>query len=218
MQPRLKTSKKWTAFPKEYTEQIQTVFQENFSDLLGQNKLVIEGRIYPSEVLLRVGLAQPGRLSQANFEVSMDYNPNEKDAVDRIHNCIDAAASMMMDYFENDDEADLPRVWQEYPFQGKKLYLQFTTENTDLEAQANALLGEDEDSLVLEEEDNEDALDRSEVDESLSHDPDDEDFPEDDTAEAEEADEDDDSDKDDKAKGPKMFGGGGKKKKKGDLH
>lgn len=208
MQPRLKTSKKWTAFPKEYTEQIESVFQENFSDLLGTNKLVIEGRIYPAEVMLRVGLNQQGRLTQANFEVSMDYNPNEKDAVDRIHNCIDAAASMMMDYFESDGEAEFPRSWQEYPFQNKKLYLQFTTENTDLEAQANALLGEEDDSLVLEETENEDALDRSDVDESLSHDQDDEDFPE------EEEEDEEESDKDDS--GPRMFSGKGKKK--GDMH
>lgn len=126
MQPRLKTSKKWTAFPKEYVEQIESVFQENFSDLLTDYKLLIEGRIYQAEVMLRVGLAQKGRLSQANFEVSMDYNPNEKDAIDRIHNCVDAAASMMMDYLETDGESEFPRTWQEYPFQGKKLYLQFT--------------------------------------------------------------------------------------------
>ncbi|MBS1971868.1 MAG: hypothetical protein JSU04_16270 [Bdellovibrionales bacterium] len=208
MQPRLKTSKKWTAFPKEYTEQIESVFQENFSDLLGSNKLVIEGRIYPAEVMLRVGLAQPGRISQANFEASMDYDPQKKDAVDRIHNCIDATASMMMDYFESDGESEFPRTWQEFPFNGVKVYLQFTTENTDLEAQANALLGEDDDSLVLEEQENEDALDRSEVDETLSHDQDEEDFPEDETEEDDEEDEDD--------SGPRMFGGG--KKKKGDMH
>lgn len=214
MQPRLKSSKKWTAFPKEYQEQIESVFQENFSDLLGSNKLVIEGRIYPAEVMLRVGLSQPGRLTQANFEVSMDYNPTEKDAVDRIHNCVDAAASMMMDYFETDGESEFPRVWQEFPFQGKKLFLQFTTENTDLEAQANALLGEDEDALVLEEPDKEDALDRSEVDESLSHDQDEEDFPE-------EVDEDDEEEDDEDTSGPRMFSGSGgdpKKKKKGDMH
>src|SRR5437868_1933223 len=99
MQPRLKTSKKWTAFPKEYVDQIQTVFHENFSVQLTGNKLVIEGRIYPSEVMLRVGINEKGRLRQANFEVSMDYNANKKDAVERIHNCIDAAASMMTDYF-----------------------------------------------------------------------------------------------------------------------
>lgn len=207
MQPRLKTSKKWTAFPKEYQDQIEKVFHENFSEQLGQNKLIIEGRIYPEEVLLRVGIGEKGRLTQANFEVSMAYDAKKKDAVERIHNCIDAAASMMMDYFDADTDVEFPRVWQEYPFQGHKIYLQYTTVNTDLEAQADALLGEDSEALVTEEE-NEDALSRAHIDEELSDSPDDEDFPD------EEDDEDEDSDED--TKSPKMFGG--PKKKKGNLH
>lgn len=177
MQPRLKTSKKWTAFPQEYQSQIETVFKENFSAQLGPDKLVIEGRIYPEEVLLRVGINQKGRLAQANFEVSMAYDSQKKDAVERIHNCIDAAASMMLEYFENDGEVDFPRTWKEVPFQNQKIYLQYTTENTDLESQANALLGEDESTLVHEEE-NEDALSRAYVDEDLSQGSEDEDFPE----------------------------------------
>lgn len=209
MQPRLKTSKKWTAFPQEYQAQIETVFKENFSVQLGQNKLVIEGRIYPEEVMLRVGINEKGRLTQANFEVSMNYDPKKKDAVDRIHNCIDAAASMMLEHFETDGEAEFPRIWQEYPFQDQKIYLQYTTENTDLEAQANALLGEDEASLVIEEE-TEDALSRAHIDEDLSDNSTDENFP------TEEEDSDEEFEKE--PEGPKMFGGAKKKKKKGDLH
>ncbi|WP_413291451.1 hypothetical protein [Bdellovibrio sp. HCB337] len=208
MQPRLKTSKKWTAFPKEYQEQIEKVFHENFSEHLGQNKLVIEGRIYPEEVMLRVGVNEKGRLVQSNFEVSMGYDPKKKDAVERIHNCIDAAASMMMDYFDSEGEVEFPRAWQEYPFQGLKIYLQYTTVNTDLEAQADALLGDADAALVTEEE-NEDALSRAHVDEELSAPSHDEDFPE------EEEDDEDENDED--AKSPKMFGGP-KKKKKDDLH
>lgn len=157
MQPRLKSSKKWTGFPSEYTEQIETVFKENFSKQLNTGKLIIEGRIYPEEILLRVGINQKGKLAQVNFEVSMDYNSNKKDAVERIHNCIDAAASMMLDYFESEGDVEFPRVWQEYPFQGHTLFLQYSTENTELESQANILLGEDKaQELVIEDETEED--------------------------------------------------------------
>jgi len=203
MQPRLKTSKKWTAFPKEYSEQIEGVFKENFADYLTNGKLVIEGRIYPEEILLRVGYHKDGRIRQANFEVSMEYCQQKQDAVDRIHNCIDAAASMMMEYFETDGEVEFPRKWQEYPFNGQSIFLQYSTVNTDLEAQADALLGEDEKALLREEE-NEDALSRAHVDEELSdHDEDDE-MIEDDEDEQE-------------SKSPRMFGGP-QKKKKDDLH
>ena len=168
MNPRLKSSKKWTAFPKEYSEQIQTVFSENFADYFDEEELVVEGRIYQEEILLRVGLRIKGQLTQPNFEVSMNYSQSKQDAVARIHNCIDAAASMMLEYFETDGEADLPYVWKEFPFQGVKLYLQFTTVNSRLEEEANRLLGIEEGTLLLEENDDEDALSRAEASEELA--------------------------------------------------
>ncbi|MFS4460002.1 hypothetical protein [Bdellovibrio sp. HCB2-146] len=210
MNPRLKSSKKWTAFPKEYSEQIQTVFTENFAEHFDDAELIVEGRIYQQEILLRVGFHQKGRLAQANFEVSMDYSQDKQDAVARIHNCIDAAASMMMEYFENDGDVDFPYTWKEFPFQGQKLYLQYSTENSNLEAEANRLLGLEEGAMILEDAEDEDALSRAEQDEELSppRDDEDEDFGDDY--------EEDDEDDEDEDKGPRMFSGKGKKK--GDLH
>ena len=153
MTPRLKSSKKWTAFPKEYSNQIQTVFNENFAQYIDEGELLIEGRIYQEEIMLRVGYLEKGRLVQANFEVSINYSQEDHDAVKRIHNCVDAAASMMMEYLENEGEVDFPYTWKEFPFQGKKLFLQFNTENSSLEDQANKLLGITDDSLFHDEED-----------------------------------------------------------------
>jgi hypothetical protein len=207
MQPRLKSSKKWTSFPKEYTDQIKAVFEENFEPNLDDEKVEVEGRIYTGEVLLRVGLIKPGRLRQANFEASMDYSTKSKDALERIHNTVDAVASMIADYFENEEEADLPLAWKEFPFQGKSVFLQYSTLNADLEKQADALLGELADDLVVDKEEAvEDALAFAEVDPSLTAE--DEEFPE-------EVDEDDEThldqaeSADDKSenKGPKMFSG-----------
>ena len=141
LSPRLKSSKKWTAFPAEYTKQMESVFRENFAVHLTDGTIKIEGRIYPQEILLRVGYHKKGELRQANFEISMEHSPSEQDALERINNCVDAAASMLLDYFEAEEGADLPYVWQEYPFQDKKLYLQFTTENSDLEKEADRLIG-----------------------------------------------------------------------------
>lgn len=211
MNPRLKSSKKWTAFPKEYSEQIQTVFSENFADYFDEEELLVEGRIYTEEILLRVGLRIKGQLTQPNFEVSMNYSQSKQDAVARIHNCIDAAASMMLEYFETDGEADLPYVWKEFPFQGVKLYLQYSTENSVLEEEANRLLGVEEGTLLLEETEDEDALSRAEATEELAPPRDEDDVYED------VLDEEDDAETEDEDPGPKMFGGG-KTKKKGDLH
>lgn len=169
MEPRLKNSKKWTPFPKEYADQIRGVFEENFAAHLGDARILIEGRIYTEEVLLRVGHVKKDRLAQANFEVSMNYSPKEKDALQRIHNCVDAAASMMMDYFENEGEVDFPKSWKAYPFQDETIYLKFTTENAELEAQADALLGKESGGMLLETDENDtDAMAAAEVDEELS--------------------------------------------------
>lgn len=190
MIPRMKTSKKWTAFPKEYKDQIEEVFSNTFKKQLAGCQLIVEGRIYTEEILLRVGIREKGRLAQANFEVSMTYSTKTKDAVERIHDCIDAAASMMNDYFAADGEVDFPRAWQEYEFNKRPLFLQFSTENSDLEAQADALLGKSFEDMVQEDKETEDALDRA--DEKIKQDP---------TA----------------SDGPTMFSGA-KKKKKSDLH
>ncbi len=214
MNPRLKTSKKWTAFPAEYAKQIQNVFNENFAEFLDDAKILIEGRIYSEEILLRVGYHEEGRLSQANFEVSISYSQQEQDAIQRIHNCVDAAASMMMDYLENQGEVDIPYNWKEIPFQGKKIYVQFTTENSSLEAQANALLGVDESDLLNEDASlEEDALSRAEQSEELSPPRDgDDDLVEDDDLDEK------DLEEEPKDKGPRMFGGKPSKAKKNKLH
>lgn len=213
MTPRMKSSKKWTAFPKEYSEQIEGVFRENFAAYMDEASLVIEGRIYPEEVLLRVGYKKDKELRQANFEISMNYSQADQDAVERIHNCVDAAASMMMEYLEKEGDVDFPYVWKEYPFQNKKIYLQFTTENSELEAEADRLLGLSGSAMVSEEEENEDALTRA--DETLDDDQDHGEDDEDDRGEEEE------SDDEDEDKSPRMFGGlpqKGSKKKKEEMH
>ncbi|WP_374033150.1 hypothetical protein ACES2I_09865 [Bdellovibrio bacteriovorus] len=206
MIPRLKSSKKWTSFPKEYSDQIQAVFKENFAQYLDNAELIIEGRIYQEEIVLRVGYLEEGRLAQANFEVSMSYSQEQQDAVSRIHNCVDAAASMMMEFLENEGEVDFPYNWKEVPFQGKKVYLKFSTENSNLEAEANKLLGLSEDEMLHDtnEDEDEDALSRAEQSEELSPPRDDEDY-----SEGDESAEEDEEDSEDK--GPKMFGGKGKK-------
>lgn len=203
LSPRLKTSKKWTAFPTEYTQQMESVFQENFAAHLTDGTIKIEGRIYPQEILLRVGYHKKGELRQANFEVSMEHSPAEQDALERINNCVDAAASMLLDYFEAEEGADFPYVWQEFPFQDKKLYCQFTSENSELEKEADRLLGLAEEKLLHEDDTDDDQFTTEEALEAEE---------ETDTAEA---------DDETEPSGPRMFGSGGaskSKKKKGDLH
>lgn len=154
MQPRLKSSTKWTSLPPDVASQIKLVFEQNFQKELGKARVIVEGRLYPQEILLRVGYAEPGRLSQNNFEISMDYLPDDENAaLTTIHICVDVAASLLTEHFESDESLEMPTLWTEFPFEDHKVWLQFTTENTELEKKANELLGEWDDSLVQELDD-----------------------------------------------------------------
>ncbi len=154
MKPRKKDSKKWSQLPPELTKQIQAVFDENFKTQLGGKVLKVEGRIYPAEVLMRVGVNQKGELRFHNFEVSVDHDSKKQNTVAQIQLAVDAIASLMMDYFENDEDYEMPYLWQEYPFENQKVWLQYSSTNSDLEKEADRLLGlEDENSLLKETED-----------------------------------------------------------------
>lgn len=178
MNPRKKESKKWTTLPPELTKQIQAVFVENFSSDLEGKSLKVEGRVYPTEILLRVGINNKGELRFHNFEVSVDHSQEKQDAVQKINIAVDAIASLVAEYFENDEESELPLTWHEYPFQKTKIWLQYSSTNSDLEAEANKLLGlETDNSMLVEALDALEEMDVQEVDsdEELSEDDDEDD-------------------------------------------
>ena len=156
MHPRKKESKKWSAIPVEFSNQIKTVIEQNFQNFLTNKNVKVEGRIYPSEIALRVGLHQKGELRHRNFEVSLDHSSIQQNTVEKIHLAVDAIASLMLEYFEDEEaQQDLPYTWREIPFEKQKVWFQFTTENPDLEMEANKLLGITSDSLINEEDDSE---------------------------------------------------------------
>lgn len=171
MNPRLSSSKTWTHFPEEFLEQVQNLVSENFEEhLIDGASLHLEGRIYQEELLFRLGIKITGQLKQNNFEVSAQYNPAAQNVKKIMYHCIEAAASMMAEYFEwynrpstaaeetTSEEIDFPREWTEFNFEGLPLFMQYTTINSDLEAEANRILGASNTELVQTLE-SEDALD-----------------------------------------------------------
>lgn len=151
MNPRKKESKKWSAIPSELVKQIQTVFDENFAPYLKEKTLKVEGRIYPTEILMRIGINAKGEIRYQNFEVSIDHSAAKQDTLQQITIAVDAIASLMVDYFDNEEDHEMPLTWHEYPFEDQKLWLQFSSTNSDLEAEANKLLGvKSENTLLVE--------------------------------------------------------------------
>ncbi len=153
MQPRLKASKISTDLPKDLLSQIQSIFAETFSDHLKKNQVRADGRIYPNEVLLRIGV-NPGKgLKQINFVVSMDYKQGKDKVMEIVHVGFDVLATLFDYYFANQDDTDLPRQWAEMNAEGKKVYILYSTVNDKLESEANKLLGKKKpDGFVHEDE------------------------------------------------------------------
>lgn len=149
MTPRLPNSKKWTPLPPELVTQICSVFEEAFEAQKTKGAFSADGRIYTNEILLRVGFLEQGRLAQANFEVSLDFNPNKQNALEYIHLAIDCAASMMETFFAEEEAfADMPTTWRAIDLEGKKVFIQVSTANAKLEKDADKILGEVEGGLV----------------------------------------------------------------------
>lgn len=192
--PRLLTSRQWSSLPTEFAFKVRDVFAKQFDDEAKLGQFVVDGRIYASEITVRVGYLESGRLQQINFEASMDLLPdgksvsaletedpdlhfakNENQTMKLLYVCIDAIGSLMEEYFDvgGIDEMDVPNTWRAYEIEGETVYLQYSTVNTQLEAEADRLLGmssSDARTTGLYNEDplSEDALSKAEIDSDLT--------------------------------------------------
>ena len=152
------SEKKWTRFPEEYRSQIQEVFEQEFGKRLKNPKFFVEGRIDAQFVVLKVGYLEEGRLRQNNFSLRFSYNTQKDDVKARIHSAVDVLAGLILDFIESEEnDESLPRDWKPFEHEKKSFELMYSTENTDLEAEANRLLGESsEESQLVEIDDSDD--------------------------------------------------------------
>ncbi|RME14293.1 MAG: hypothetical protein D6797_09155 [Bdellovibrio sp.] len=152
MEPRLPSSKKWTPFPKELLSNIEEVFTKNFKKASQKGIFKAQGRIYSQEILFRIGYKKNDEIRYANFEVSIEYNPKKENALKLIYTAIDCTASLMDQFFEEEDFHAFPKNWQSFNVGKKEVFIQTHSENPELEAEADKLLGiERSDNLVQEE-------------------------------------------------------------------
>src|SRR4051812_22287578 len=155
MEPRRKTNKKVrsTSLPPEYLKNVKDVFVKAFQKRLGKREIFVEGRLFPEELILCVGyLPDPKGLRQTNFEASIDHA--SKDVFAKLGITIDAIAGMMDQYLESGETMELPLEWKQYDFDKTKVYLRTSGRNTNLESEANKILGVDpNDALYVEGDD-----------------------------------------------------------------
>lgn len=141
MEPRLKTSRKWTALPKEFLIQVQGVFKQSFAKEIGRGSIEVEGKIFPEEVLIRVSYKTPGSLKQSGFDISIAYKVPKDNVLTLLHTAVDAGASLMEQLFTANDDGDFPLTWEEVQFEKRTIYVKYSTTNSELESEANKLLG-----------------------------------------------------------------------------
>ncbi len=168
MQPRRADSKKWTSLPQDYIENLQTTLKTQYAKDLTKTDVIVDGRVYEKEIVLRIGFLPEGRLKQSNFELAFDL-PEAKDQVlTKLNHGIDFLGSLMAEFFDKDGfenseyEEALPVVWKTLSDKKDIFYFQYSTVNSKLESMADEWLNKQDKSLVNEDDSNDDAYNFSE--------------------------------------------------------
>lgn len=130
-------------FPLDYVKMIHEVLEKNFKAFAKDKNIKIDGQIYMQEIVLNLGFKNKNGIKQVNFTASVDHDMKKKNTMNQIYLAIDALGSMLSQYVEAEEDIELPTEWTEFDFEKHKVYLKFTTNNTDLDSAADKLLGED---------------------------------------------------------------------------
>jgi hypothetical protein len=133
---------KFQPIPKDFLKLVQDTFQEKYTDYLKDKTLIIDGAIFPEEIVIIVGFKNKNdKIRQQNFECSMDYTNDEyNDVLEKIHLSIDALDAMVAEYVEANGDIEMPTQWTDFDFEDKKVYLKSSTDNIELEKMADEFL------------------------------------------------------------------------------
>ncbi len=151
MEPRRSSSVKWMPLPAEYCKLAIEVFETQFVERLDGAHLTIEGRIYREELIVRLGFLRPNTIRQINFEASVDFDLNKENAFELLNFLLDPLASWLGSFLET-KEIEFPPLWKKHRFKNRDVYMQYSTVNSKLEAEADKLLGLEHGLLNADEE------------------------------------------------------------------
>lgn len=169
MNPRRSDSKKWTQLPKELSEHIRSAVEEGFKNELKNNEILIDGKIYQNEVTCSIGFTTKGQLKQPNFQISFDIGDSKDDVWPTLQIGLDFIQGTMLDYFNDEENSELPLAWKKVNFKNHIFYFQYSTANTELESMANQLLGETHDEALVESTlETEDAFEMTDIEDEES--------------------------------------------------
>lgn len=156
MEPRKDESKakKFEGLPRDFCQLAEVTFLENFTTALKGKSLKLSGRIYPSEIIVRLSLGKPKEVRADNINVSVDHDKEKNDAMDQIHLAVDILATSLQEFLDKEDEEGLekPKEWHAFQVENQEVFIMFDSLNDELEAKADELLGEDFDPEAIDEE------------------------------------------------------------------
>ena len=150
LESRKNKSSKSTKLPTEFSKQISDVFNEHFKKQVSGQPILVDSLLTGDEVVVRIGYnPKDTKLRQHNFEVSLDYDQKPAtNLVSSVHLAIDALANILQEHLEKPNQ-DFSPTWTAMTLEKREFFYRYTAENSELEKQANELLGIDEqDSLV----------------------------------------------------------------------
>ncbi|MGE4233313.1 MAG: hypothetical protein AB7F43_08295 [Bacteriovoracia bacterium] len=163
MERRKDTPLKSSRLPGEYLKMVENLFQKNFKKLLlEKEKFVASGELFPDELVLSISLKHDAPLLATTCYASVDYPPEKlkKENGEPAENtsetvqfavgiCVDVIASFFQTYFDDgrpvDYENEYRQHWTRFELEkGKPVFIMTNRDNLELDAQADAILEEDE--------------------------------------------------------------------------
>lgn len=154
MEPRKPQKRAATNLPADFIRSVVELFNDQFKAERGQAEFLVLGALYMDEVLLCVSLTEPKALRAATIYVSMDLPKsvaeNPEKVTEKLQKMVDVAASWLAQTYQEskgkglepvlDAMSEMPNKWQDFAWEGEKLFVKLNRDNQVLEREADRLL------------------------------------------------------------------------------
>lgn len=145
IKPRLKSSKALTILPESFQKQVTELLKTHFSEHSKKGYFKVDGVISKNEIVFRYSYQPQDSIKTIQFDLSLEYNSSRSDFKDdplmKVFEVLsDLGASLFHSLFE-DQDFELPSLWSPIEFENHTIYIQSEGIHSQLESQADEILG-----------------------------------------------------------------------------
>lgn len=143
-------------------EKVQKAIEKELFQYSNNGQIILNGRIFSDEIVLSLGFLAKNSIRQVNFVVSADIEPSPEEEnppfLLTIEKGLHFLQLCLLDYFERKEELveDFPKVWHKVQFNDETLFVRIDPTNSELESEANKILGLKEDTLYNDSDEDDD--------------------------------------------------------------